>query len=196
MEKDVNDLVQNDAMNEWESFVRECKVCRRCSLSENRKNVVVGRGIARQAPVLFVGEGPGEQEDLEGEAFVGRAGKLLDLVLEALLFSPEDYYIANVVKCRPPGNRIPTQEEANTCMPWLRYQVKAIRPRIIVCLGATAAKAIVDKNAKITKLRGTWVEKPKNLLIMPTYHPAAVLRDSRKREDFYLDIKKVREKLS
>jgi DNA polymerase len=183
-------------MNDWESFVKECKSCCRCGLSQNRKNVVIGRGIPKPAPVLFVGEGPGEQEDIEGEAFVGRAGKLLDLVLEALEFSPEQYYIANVVKCRPPNNRIPTEDEANTCLPWLRYQVKAIKPNIIVCLGSTAAKAIIDRDARITRLRGIWVEKPKNLSIMPTYHPAAVLRDSKKREDFYLDIKKVKEKLS
>lgn len=182
-------------MNNWEDFVKECKSCIRCELSGYRTNVVIGRGIPKPAPVLFIGEGPGEQEDLKGEAFVGPAGKLLDLVLEALEFNPEQYYIANVVKCRPPNNRIPTESEVNTCMPWLRFQVKALKPGIIVCLGSTAAKAIIDKDAKITKIRGNWIDKPMNLSVMPTYHPSAVLRDNRKREDFYLDIKKVKERL-
>ena len=182
-------------MNHWENFVKECMACQKCGLNQNRKNVVIGRGVPRPAPVLFVGEGPGEQEDLQGEAFVGRAGKLLDLLLEALEFKQEHYYIANVVKCRPPNNRIPTLEETEACLPWLRYQTKAIKPAIIVCLGATAAKAIIDKDAKITKLRGTWIEKGK-LYIMPTFHPSAVLRDIRKRGDFYMDLKKVRERLS
>ncbi len=183
-------------MNQWESFVKACSCCERCGLHENRKNVVIGRGAPKSSPLLFIGEGPGEQEDLQGEAFVGRAGKLLDLLLEALEFNPEQYYIANVVKCRPPNNRVPSPEEAEACLPWLRYQVKAIKPAIIVCLGATAAKAVIDKEARITKLRGSWVEKPGNLLILPTFHPAAVLRDIHKREDFYLDLKKVRKKLS
>lgn len=181
-------------MKDWEGFVRECKKCTRCGLSKNRQNVVIGRGVPKTCPVLFVGEGPGEQEDIQGEAFVGRAGKLLDILLTALEFNPEHYYIANVVKCRPPENRIPTWEEMEACLPWLRFQVKAIKPTIIVCLGATAAKAIIDRDAKITQIRGQWVEKG-GFLMLPTYHPAAVLRDIRKREDFYLDMKKVREKL-
>ncbi|NLU52263.1 MAG: uracil-DNA glycosylase [Clostridiaceae bacterium] len=179
---------------DWEGFVKECKNCTRCGLSNNRQNVVIGRGVPKPCPVLFVGEGPGEQEDIQGEAFVGRAGKLLDILLTALDFNPEHYYIANVVKCRPPDNRIPTWEEMEACLPWLRYQVKFIKPFIIVCLGATAAKAIIDRDAKITQIRGQWVEKG-GFLMFPTYHPAAVLRDIRKREDFYLDMKNVKEKL-
>lgn len=180
-------------MNKWDDFVSACAACNKCSLHENRKNIVVGRGLIKPAPILFVGEGPGEQEDILGEAFVGRAGKLLDLLLDALEIKPEDYYIANVVKCRPPDNRIPTKDEVDACMPWLRYQFSVIKPSIVVCLGATAAKAIIDDDVKITKIRGNWIDKQGKILIMPTYHPAAVLRDSRKREDFYLDIKKVRE---
>ena len=183
-------------MNDWESFVRACSECQKCSLHQYRKKIVIGRGVPKSVPVLFVGEGPGEQEDIQGEAFVGRAGKLLDLLLEALEFKQSHYYIANVVKCRPPDNRIPSADEVEACLPWLRYQVKVIKPAIIVCLGATAAKAIIDKDAKITKLRGTWVERPGKLIILPTFHPAAVLRDIHKREDFYLDLKKVRGKLS
>lgn len=183
-------------MKDWESFVKECSACRKCGLHQERKNVVIGRGVPKAAPLFFVGEGPGEQEDLQGEAFVGRAGKLLDLLLEALEFNKELYYIANIVKCRPPNNRVPTPQEAEACLPWLRYQVKAMKPSIIVCLGATAAKAIIDPEAKITGIRGKWIEKPGNLLVLPTFHPSAVLRDTSKREAFFLDLKKVREKLS
>lgn len=182
-------------MNKWEAFLNACLSCNKCGLSLNRKNVVIGRGMPKQVPLLFIGEGPGEQEDVQGEAFVGKAGKLLDLVLDALEFKPEEYYIANVVKCRPPNNRIPTNDEVEACIPWLRYQVKAIKPAIIVCLGSTAAKAVIDKDAKITQIRGTWIEKTDKLSIMPTYHPSAVLRDIRKREVFYSDLKKVREML-
>ncbi|MCX7772589.1 MAG: uracil-DNA glycosylase [Clostridia bacterium] len=182
-------------MTEWEGFVSECMACTKCGLHKERKHVVIGRGESLNVPLLFVGEGPGEQEDIQGEAFVGRAGKLLDLLLEALEFSPRNYYIANIVKCRPPDNRTPTDEEVMACLPWLRYQVKIIKPKIIVCLGATAAKAIIDPDFKITKMRGGWVERQGKTLIMPTFHPSAVLRDSAKRDDFYLDLKKVREKL-
>ncbi len=183
-------------MKDWENFVAACKSCQKCELHQNRKNVVIGRGIPKRVPLLFIGEGPGEQEDIQGEAFVGRAGKLLDLLLEALEIEPDQYYIANIVKCRPPNNRVPTEKEAEACLPWLRYQVKAIKPAIVVCLGATAARAIIDKEAKITKLRGQWVEREGKFSIMPTYHPSAVLRDIGKREDFYLDIKKVKERLA
>ncbi len=183
-------------MNNWNDFVRECKACQRCSLHTDRKNVVIGRGNPKPVPVLFVGEGPGEQEDIQGEAFVGRAGKLLDLLLEALEFNEDYYYIANIVKCRPPQNRIPSKEEVEACIPWLRYQVKALKPSVIVCLGSTAAKAIIDDEIKITQVRGTWIELKGGVMVMPTYHPAAVLRDTRKRYDFFLDIKKVRDKLN
>jgi len=182
-------------MNKWDVFVRACTSCKKCGLHETRTNVVIGRGLVKQAPILFVGEGPGEQEDIQGEAFVGRAGKLLDLLLDALEIKPEDYYIANVVKCRPPNNRVPTKDEIDACMPWLRYQFSAIKPSIVVCLGSTAARAIIDHDVKITEIRGKWIDKQGKILIMPTYHPAAVLRDYSKKADFYLDIKKVREKL-
>lgn len=182
-------------MKDWENFVTACMACQRCELHKTRKNVVIGRGVPKRVPLLFVGEGPGEQEDIQGEAFVGRAGKLLDLLLEALSFDPDHYYIANIVKCRPPNNRVPTDAEMEACLPWLRYQVKAIKPSILVCLGSTAARAIIDKEARITKLRGLWIEREGNFSIMPTYHPSAVLRDIHKRQDFYLDMKKVKERL-
>lgn len=183
-------------MNNWNDFVRECMACTKCGLHTGRKNVVIGRGTPKPVPLLFVGEGPGEQEDIQGEAFVGRAGKLLDLLLEALGISEDCYYIANVVKCRPPQNRVPTRDEMEACLPWLRYQVKTLKPSIIVCLGSTAARAIIDDDVKITQIRGTWIELKNGMQVMPTYHPAAVLRDTRKREDFYLDMKKVRARLN
>lgn len=183
-------------MNNWNDFVRECMACTKCGLHTGRKNVVIGRGTPKPVPLLFVGEGPGGQEDIQGEAFVGRAGKLLDLLLEALGISEDCYYIANVVKCRPPQNRVPTRDEMEACLPWLRYQVKTLKPSIIVCLGSTAARAIIDDDVKITQIRGTWIELKNGMQVMPTYHPAAVLRDTRKREDFYLDMKKVRARLN
>ncbi|NLM74187.1 MAG: uracil-DNA glycosylase [Clostridiaceae bacterium] len=182
-------------MNEWEDFINRCNNCEKCGLSVYRKNVVIGRGTPKPCPLMFIGEGPGEQEDIQGEAFVGRAGKLLDLLLTALEFDPSDYYIANIVKCRPPENRIPTQDEVSACLPWLRFQVKYIKPSILVCLGATAAKAIIDRDLKITQVRGTCIEKGGYVMI-PTYHPAAVLRDNSKRLDFFRDMKLVKEKLS
>lgn len=182
-------------MDTWDGFVEACKRCRNCSLCETRTNVVVGRGTNLKAPVMFIGEGPGEQEDIEGSAFVGRAGKLLDLALEALMFRPDQYYIANIVKCRPPGNRIPSEDEAQACLPWLRFQVKYIRPSIVVCLGSTAARHIIDKSFKITQGRGTWIEKPGYFSILPTYHPSAVLRDPGKKMDFFQDLKQVRARM-
>lgn len=193
--KEYKRVYKGDCVKDWENFVAACMSCQRCELHQTRKNVVIGRGTPKRVPLLFVGEGPGEQEDIQGEAFVGRAGKLLDLLLEALSFDPEQYYIANIVKCRPPDNRVPTDKEVEACLPWLRYQVRAIKPSIVVCLGSTAARAIIDKEARITKLRGQWIEREGKFSIMPTYHPSAVLRDIRKREDFYLDMKKVKERL-
>lgn len=181
---------------EWDSFVRACLNCKRCGLAENRTNVVIGRGSHINARIMFVGEGPGEQEDLSGQAFVGRAGKLLDNLLNALMFETEDYYICNVVKCRPPGNREPFKEEVNACMPWLRYQVKYVKPDIVVCLGAIALKYLVGEDVRITKVRGNWIERPGFFKIMPTYHPAAVLRDPNKKEELFLDMKKVKESLN
>lgn len=179
----------------YDSFINACRNCTDCDLAKTRTNVVIGRGANLNAPVMLVGEGPGEQEDLTGQAFVGRAGKLLDHLLTALMFNPEDYYICNIVKCRPPNNRAPSLEEAKACLPWLRCQVKYIKPKIIVCLGATALKYLVSQDARITQVRGNWVDRPGFFRIMPTYHPAALLRDPKKKEEMFLDMKKVREYL-
>ena len=177
-----------------EELSKECSNCSGCDLSKGRTNVVFGRGN-ENADLLFIGEGPGEQEDLKGQPFVGPAGKLLDLLFRAQDIKPEDYYIANIVKCRPPNNRVPTDEEANECMYYLRKQVSIIKPRIIVCLGATAMKYIIDRDSKISQIRGEWIER-KGCSIMPTFHPAALLRDSSKKPLMWNDIKKVRIRLN
>mgnify|MGYP001262249784 CR=1 FL=1 len=180
-------------MLDWEELIKECNNCRKCGLSNTRTNVVIGRGNPK-ATILLVGEGPGEQEDKQGLPFVGPAGKLLDLLLSALMFKEEDYYIANIVKCRPPNNRVPLDEEAEACLDYLRNQLLLIRPKIIVCLGSTAAKHIIGKDIKITQIRGQWVEK-KGYWIMPTFHPAALLRDQSKKILMWEDFKKIKRKL-
>jgi DNA polymerase len=178
---------------EWADLVAELSSCRRCALCEGRHNVVVGRG-SLTADVLLVGEAPGENEDLQGLPFVGRAGKLLDFALEGLMYPPGSYYIANIVKCRPPKNRAPFDDEAEVCLPYLRRQVRLIAPKIIVCLGAVATRHIVGKDSKITRDRGVWVER-KGCSIMPTFHPAALLRDDNKKESVWQDLKKARTRL-
>jgi uracil-DNA glycosylase family 4 len=177
----------------WEELENKCRECMRCGLASTRTNVVIGRG-SKTAPVMLIGEGPGEQEDLQGKPFVGAAGQLLDLLLSALMFKEDDYYICNIVKCRPPGNRIPADDEAEKCLPWLRNQTLLIKPRIMVCMGSTAMKYIIDRNAKITQIRGQWTER-KGFWIMPTFHPAALLRDASKKALMFEDMKKVRLKL-
>jgi len=180
-------------MFNWEELIKECSNCTRCGLADTRTNIVIERGN-RKAPMMLVGEGPGEQEDLQGRPFVGPAGQLLDLLLEALMFKEEDYYICNIVKCRPPQNRVPSDDEAEKCLPFLRNQVALVRPRIIVCLGATAMKYIVDRDARITQIRGQWIER-KGYWIIPTFHPAALLRDPSKKVLMWEDFKKIRQKL-
>jgi uracil-DNA glycosylase family 4 len=181
-------------MLDWEELYKECLNCKRCTLGQTRRNVVIGRG-SKNAPLMMIGEGPGEQEDKQGIPFVGPAGKLLDLLLEALMIREEQYYIGNIVKCRPPGNRIPSEEEAEQCLPFLRNQVALIKPKIIVCLGATAVKHIIDKDARITQIRGQWIESKGCCWIMPTFHPAALLRDQSKKALMFEDFKKVKQKL-
>jgi DNA polymerase len=180
-------------MISWETLINDCKNCTRCQLGDKRTNIVIGRGNVN-APLMLVGEGPGEQEDRQGIPFVGPAGKLLDLLLDALLIEKDKYYIANIVKCRPPGNRVPLDEEAEKCLPYLRSQVLLVKPKILVCLGATAMKYIIDRNAKITQIRGNWIER-KGFSIMPTFHPAALLRDESKKILMWKDLKKVKQRL-
>ncbi|MEG0874798.1 MAG: uracil-DNA glycosylase [Clostridiales bacterium] len=164
--------------------------CQKCPLGATKNNLVFGRG-SEAAPIVLIGEGPGEQEDLQGSPFVGRAGQLLDKILGAAQLTEEDYYICNIVKCRPPKNRVPTPEEVECCKDFLRQQVGLIHPKILVLLGASAAKAIIDPKIAITQARGKWVER-KGFLIMPTFHPAALLRDPKKKAPVWEDFQEIR----
>ncbi|MDI6710348.1 MAG: uracil-DNA glycosylase [Bacillota bacterium] len=165
--------------------------CRRCGLGATRTNLVFGEGNPH-AKLMFIGEGPGAEEDRQGRPFVGTAGQLLDRIIQAAGFRREEVYIANIVKCRPPGNRVPAAEEAAACLPWLEKQISLIAPRIIVLLGATALKYLIDPKAGITAWRGRWIERG-NVRIMPTYHPAALLRDPSKKRPVWEDIQAVRD---
>ena len=177
----------------WEELTKTISTCRKCALADNRTNVVVGRGNVN-APVLFVGEGPGANEDAQGQPFVGQAGRLLDMALESTGFEKEDFYIANVVKCRPPQNRNPMPQECEACLPFLRELFKLIRPKIIVCLGSVASTTMIGKDAKITSVRGTWIERG-GVLFTGTYHPAALLRDPSKKIVMWKDLKTIWQKL-
>jgi len=177
---------------EWEKLEREVLNCKKCKLCMTRTNVVFGQGN-KSADIMFIGEGPGGDEDLSGIPFVGKAGKLMDKAFEGLNISREKVYIANIVKCRPPQNRVPDKEEASACLDFLRNQVLLIKPKIIVLLGSTALKNILGDEYGITNTRGKWIEK-KEILYMPTFHPAALLRDENKKIDFWLDIKEVTKK--
>lgn len=178
---------------DWDSLKRTCENCTLCDLHKGRNKVVFGEG-RQDADVMFIGEGPGADEDKTGRPFVGRAGKLLTLALEALGINREDIYIANIVKCRPPGNRAPNRQEANKCINYLRNQVALIKPSIIVCLGSTAMKYIIDNNTRITEIRGK-ITKRKDYYLIATFHPAALLRDESKKVPFWYDMKKVFSKL-
>ena len=179
----------------WEELKNACAACRKCELCETRTNVVVGVG-SPEAEVMFIGEGPGENEDLQGEPFVGRAGKLLDKMLTAVdLDRNKNIYIANIVKCRPPKNRDPKPEEQEMCIDWLRNQVKLIRPKIIVCLGRIAAARIIKPDIKITREHGQFIEK-NGVLMMAMLHPAAILRDPRKKPEAFNDFLILRDKIN
>ena len=182
---------ENDS---WDRLSADISGCRLCPLCESRTNAVIGRGC-READILFIGEGPGENEDLQGLPFVGKAGKLLDYALCGLMYPEDSYYIANIVKCRPPNNRAPFDEEAALCLPFLRRQTRLIAPRIIICLGAVAIKHIIGREHKITQIRGEWFER-KGISITSTFHPAALLRDDNKKAPMWQDLKKARRRLS
>lgn len=168
--------------------------CEKCQLAVTRTNVVFGIGN-ENAKVMFVGEGPGQNEDLKGEPFVGRAGELLDKMLTAVgLSRGTNIYIANMVKCRPPENRDPAPTEIDACMGFLRNQVKLIRPKYIVCLGRVAAQNLIDPGFKVTKQHGEFIEK-NGVLMMGTYHPAALLRNPNSKPDAFGDFLKLRDRL-
>ena len=178
----------------FEELTQNCLNCRKCGLCETRTNVVVGVGNPRSG-ILFIGEGPGENEDLQGEPFVGRGGQLLDKMLAAVdLDRKKNIYIANIVKCRPPKNRDPLPEEQEACIEWLRNQVALIRPKIIVCLGRISAMRIIKPDIKITKEHGHFFEK-NGVLMMATLHPAALLRNPNNKPAAFEDFLKLREKI-
>ena len=177
----------------WEELEQKCHQCLNCPLGETRTNMVFGVGN-RQADILFIGEGPGEQEDLQGEPFVGPAGKLLDVMLELIDLDRTKVYIANIVKCRPPNNRDPLNAEQDACIGYLRAQTALIKPKIIVCLGRIAAMRIIDKDFRITRQHGQWFDRA-GVQMMAIYHPSALLLDPTKRPETFLDLKSLQAKI-
>lgn len=177
----------------WEELEKSIIDCKKCELCNNRNNIVFGEGN-KQAEVMFIGEGPGGDEDIKGLPFVGKAGQLMDKAFEGLEIDRKEIYIANIVKCRPPSNRVPQKNEAQSCLNYLRNQVMLVKPKIIVLLGSTALKNILGEEYSITQARGKWIEK-KGILYMPTWHPAALLRDESKKIEFWKDLKQVKLKL-
>lgn len=163
--------------------------CKRCRLCEGRTHIVFGVGNAK-AQLMFVGEGPGRDEDIQGEPFVGRAGQLLNKIIEAMGMKRSDVYIGNVAKCRPPENRAPLPDEAATCIPFLHQQIEVIQPKVIVCLGSVATKYLLQTERSISQLRGEWQEL-KGIKVMPTFHPAFLLRNPERKKEVWEDMKKV-----
>ena len=179
---------------DWQELEKACLQGRKCALHETRTNVVFGVG-KKDAEVMFIGEGPGENEDLQGEPFVGRGGQLLDQMLEIIdLDRKKNIYIANIVKCRPPKNRDPLNTEQEACTDWLRQQYALIRPKVVICLGRIAAMQIIKPDFKITKEHGLWFEKD-GVFFTAIYHPAALLRDPGKRPETFVDLKTIQEKI-
>ncbi len=179
-------------MQDLESIRKKCTECYECELGRTRTNCVFGVGDP-DADLMFVGEAPGEQEDLSGEPFVGRAGQLLDKYLYAVGIERSEVFITNILKCRPPKNRDPLPEEEDACIGFLREQVKTIRPKMIVCLGRIAAMKLIKPDFKITKEHGVWYEKG-SYLMTAVYHPALLLRDPRRKEEMLVDMKAIKEK--
>lgn len=177
----------------WEALEQQCASCNKCGLCETRTNVVFGMGN-RKARIMFIGEAPGEQEDLQGKPFVGPAGKLLDDMLSIIDLDRSSCYIANIVKCRPPMNRDPSDEERNACIDYVRKQTMLIKPQVIVCLGSVAAKAIIDPDFRITKSHGKWIDR-NDVWITAIYHPSALLRDPFKRPTTFEDLLDIRKRL-
>lgn len=178
----------------WDSLHAEIAACEKCGLCRHIHHKVPGQGDGN-ADLMFIGEGPGADEDLQGLAFVGAAGQVLTKMIAAIGMAREQVYICNVVKCRPPQNRVPAPEEAAACLPYLRAQFALVKPKVIVLLGATAARAVLGDQARITRDRGHWVER-KGVWFMPTYHPAALLRDETKKRDAWHDLQAVKAKLA
>ena len=172
-----------------ESLAQSVLTCEGCQLCQTRTHAVFGEGNPH-AELMFIGEGPGRDEDLQGRPFVGRAGQLLDRMIAAMGMRREEVYIANVVKCRPPNNRTPEEEEATACISYLRWQIYLIRPRVMVLLGATAAHYLLNERRGIMRLRGNWLDY-QGIPVMPTYHPAFLLRQETVKRDAWLDLQQV-----
>ena len=178
----------------WEQLKNDCMNCQKCQLAATRTKLVFGVGN-ENAKVLFIGEGPGANEDLQGEPFVGRGGQLLDKFLAAVdLDRKKNIYIANMVKCRPPQNRDPSPEEQNECIGWLREQTRLLKPKIIVCLGRISATRLISPDFKVTKQHGEFIDK-NGTLMMGTFHPAALLRNPTQKPAALEDFVKLREKI-
>lgn len=180
-------------MMNWEELNRACLECSRCELCQTRTNVVIGDGNPA-AGILFVGEGPGEQEDLSGKPFVGPAGQLLDEMLNIIDLDRRKFYIANIVKCRPPHNRDPKEEEQEACIGYLREQIALVQPKVLVCLGRIAAMKLIRPDYRITREHGSWVEQ-NGIWLTAFYHPSALLRDPTKRPEAFRDLLALRQKL-
>ena len=164
--------------------------CTKCGLAKTRNHVIFGEGSI-SGGILIIGEAPGRDEDLQGRPFVGKSGQLLDKILAACGFTRNKHvFISNIVKCRPPENRVPTPQEAAICMPWLLQQIELINPKIVILLGTTALKYMIGPEHRITRERGKWINW-KNRLAMPVYHPAALLRDPNLKRDTWEDFKKI-----
>ena len=177
----------------WEALEAECLRCSGCALCEKRQHVVFGDG-AKDAEILLVGEGPGQREDEQGVPFVGPAGQLLDDMLEIIGLDRTKVYVANIVKCRPPGNRDPLNVEQDACIGFLRRQTALLRPKMIVCLGRIAAKAIIKEDFRITAAHGQWFER-RGVHMTAIYHPSALLRDLSKRPETFSDLKSIQAKI-
>ena len=175
---------------EYSQLNNEVLHCTKCGLSKSRNNVIVGEGNLN-AKLFLIGEAPGRDEDIQGRPFVGKSGQLLDKILEACGFNRREHvYISNIIKCRPPGNRVPNEYEAETCMPYLLKQIDIINPEIILLLGSTALKYMFGQDKRITRIHGTWLEWKKKPA-MPVYHPAAILRNPTLKREVWEDYKKV-----
>ena len=173
----------------WDEVRMDLLSCRKCRLCETRTNVVFGEGDPN-AELMFIGEGPGADEDKTGRPFVGRAGQLLTKMIEAMKYKREEVFIANIVKCRPPGNREPFKDEVDACIGYLYEQIEHIKPKIVVCLGATSAEHLLNLGVRISNLRGKFQDW-NGIKIMPTYHPAYLLRNESKKRDVWIDLQAV-----
>ncbi|MDD2427705.1 MAG: uracil-DNA glycosylase [Eubacteriales bacterium] len=178
----------------WQGFIDNCLACQDCELAQSRQNVVIWRGSI-DAPLMIVGEGPGANEDAQGLPFVGRSGELLDTLLQSFELTEDDYHICNIVKCRPPDNRNPREEEARACRRLLSAQIRLVRPKVFLLMGAVAYRYFTSGTEGISKVRGQWIVS-NDYFVMPTYHPAYILRDNRRRPELWQDVFAVRQKLT